>query len=563
VKKSRTTLILVFLVIWTRPVSSRAQHGPHGPENGFHTPPNAQGQIAPRLQELGKHTFPITTRQKQAQLFFNQGINLAYGFNHAEAARAFREVARLDPTSAMAYWGQALVLGPNINAPMNGEDEPKAWELIQKAISLRSHASQRERDYIDALARRYSGEPKPDRKALDRAFADAMQNLHKKYPQDLEAATIYAEALMNLRPWNYWTRDSRPYPETSEILRLLEFVLKRNPNHPGALHYHIHAVEATKNPELAETSADRLMPLMPGAGHMVHMPSHIYMRVGRYAAAAKSNEIAIQADEDYITQCRAQGIYPLTYYPHNLHFLWAAATMEGRSQVAIDTARKLAAQIPLHALKDSPFLQGFVVVPDYALTRFGKWEEILKMPAPSYESPFTIGVRHYARGIAFSATGRLEEAAKELDSLRTIAGNKEFEKLRASFSLNAAHAILRIAPEVLAGELAAKRGDFEMAIAYLNKAARYEDALIYTEPPDWHYPVRHSLGAVLMQAGRPLEAEMVYWEDLKINRENGWALFGLAQSLRAQGKNEEASAAEARFQKAWTRADVKLTSSRF
>jgi tetratricopeptide (TPR) repeat protein len=303
------------------------------------------GQLAPRLQNLGDHKFPVTTSSPRAQLFINQGMMLTYGFNHAEAARSFREAARLDPKCAMAYWGMALVVGPNINMPMPSEAEANAYELIQKAVSLKSNASERERAYIDALAKRYSAKEKPNRAALDRAYVEAMRKLHERYPDDLDAAALYAEAVMDLRPWNYWTRDMQPYPETVEVLRVLESVLERNPNHPGAIHFYIHVVEVAR-PKLAEAGAERLAQLAPGAGHLVHMPSHIYRRIGRYSDASKSNEDAIAADEDYITQCRAQGIYPLAYYPHNIHFLWDSASMEGRSQVAITAARKASTSIP-------------------------------------------------------------------------------------------------------------------------------------------------------------------------------------------------------------------------
>jgi hypothetical protein len=543
--------------------SLSAQHGPHGPENGLNTPPNAQGQIAPRLQNLGSHTFRIKTRSRRAQEFFNQGINLSYGFNHAEAMRAFREVARLDPKCAIAYWGQALVLGPNINMPMAPEAEPEAYKLIQKAVELKPHASQKERDYIDTLVKRYSGDAKPDRKALDQAYANAMKNLAKKYPDDLDAATLYVEALMDLRPWNYWTRDGVPYADTPEIISLLESVMKRNPNHPGACHFYIHAVEATKSPERAEAAADRLIKLMPGAGHMVHMPSHIYFRVGRYADASKANSQASAVDEEYIAQCKTQGIYPLAYYPHNLHFLYSAASFEGNSELAILAAEKVAAAIPHHALKDFPLLQGFLAIPELALARFGRWEQILKLPPPAHGTLFLKGIRNYVRGTALAATGRLEEASQELEVLKGVLADKALDETPASFSNNSARAILSIAPEVLAGEILARQSKFPEAIAHLETATRLEDALVYIEPPDWYLPTRQALGAVLLQAGRAAEAEAVYWEDLRRYPHNGWSLFGLAQSLRSQGKNEEAALAEQRFQKAWAQANVKLTASRF
>jgi tetratricopeptide (TPR) repeat protein len=525
-------------------------------------PASLTDQIAPRLQNLGNHEFPVTTDSPRTQLFINQGVMLAYGFNHAEAARSFQEAARLDPACAMAYWGMALVAGPNINMEMPAETGPQAHEFIQKAIALKNNVSSREQAYIDALAQRYSREATADRSALDRAYAAAMRDLHLRYPDDLDAATLYAEALMDLRPWDYWMRDMRPYPETLEIQRVLESVLERNPNHPGAIHFYIHTVEFGR-PWLAEAAAERLLALAPGAGHLVHMPSHIFRRLGRYADASMSNEHAIAADEDYITQCHAQGIYPLAYYPHNIHFFWDSASMEGRSRAAIEAARQAASRIPEGAWRASPSLQQFLVAPLFAYTRFGKWQEILMEPKPAEDSFFWTGVWHYARGLAFTATARLEEAGRELNHLRKIAALDPLKDLRVTFSRNGARAILDIAVEVLSGELAAKRGGFEQAIARLHRGVLLEDNLAYMEPPDWHVPVRQSLGAVLLAAGKPAEAEAVYWQDLNHHRENGWALFGLMQSLRAQGKQDQAAAIERRYREAWSRADVALTASRF
>ena len=519
-------------------------------------------QIAPRLQNLGDHKFSVTTDSARAQLFINQAMMLTYGFNHAEANRSFQEAARLDPNCAMAYWGMALVLGPNINMAMAPEAEPQAYVLIQKAIALKQGISQREQAYIDALAKRYSSEKKPDRAALDRAYAEAMRNLHKLYPDDLDAATLYAEAIMDLQPWNYWTRDKQPYPETQKILSVLESVLVRNAKHPGAIHLYIHTVEYGR-PELAETGAERLRNLAPGAGHLVHMPSHIFRRIGRYHDASNSNEDAIAADEDYITQCRAQGVYPLAYYPHNIHFLWDSATMEGRSQLAIDAARKSSSAIPEGAWREVPLLHQFLVAPLFAYTRFGKWDLILNETSPPQDSLFWTGVWHYARGLAFTAKGELDEAQQELNSLEKINTEKSLEGYRVTFSRNGAKAILDIAAEVLAAELSAKKGDYDNAIARLHRAVLMEDNLIYNEPPDWHVPVRQSLGAVLIDAGKYAEAEAIYWQDLEQNRENGWSLFGLMQSLRAQGKDEKAAAIEERYKSAWKRADVQLTASRF
>jgi tetratricopeptide (TPR) repeat protein len=527
---------------------------------GFEQPPKPGMPIAPRLQNLGTHTFPVTTKSAQAQRFMNQGMNLTYAFNHAEAARAFAEAARLDPECAMAYWGQALVLGPNINAAMPPEDEPKARELVLKAVALKAKGTPREQAYIDALAARYTGRTEERQKA-DRAFADAMRRVVLLHPEDLDAKAIYAESLMDLRPWNYWTRDGEPYEETKEVRAMLEQVLAGNPNHPGALHYWIHLWEPTDTPERAEAEADRLLPLMPGAGHLVHMPAHIYMRVGRHADVVKSNQLAVKADEDYITQCRAQGLYPLGYYPHNIHFVWMGASASGQRALAMEAARKVAGAIPHEALATVPILQGFLVVPYWTMVRFGAWGEILKDQGPAHQTPFTKGAWRYARAMAFTALGQLPEAEKELAELKTLLDDPVLKE-QTTFSTNNGLKILRIAPEVIAGEIAAKRKDWATAVLHLDRAVRYEDALNYQEPSDWHAPVRQNLGAVLMEAGRPDEAEVVYWEDLRKNPGTGWSLFGLMQALEAQGKKDEAAQIAQRFKQAWKDADITLPASR-
>jgi tetratricopeptide (TPR) repeat protein len=520
--------------------------------------PSPTGAIAPRLQNLGSHVFPVTTSSDRAQLFINQGVNLSYGFNHAESGRSFREAARLDPDCAMAYWGQALVIGPNINAPMDPEVEPRAYELAQKAVALSANASEKERALIEAVATRYSGDP-DDRADRDRAYAQAMRRVAERFPDELDIATLYAESMMDLRPWDYWMPDGTPYAGTEEIIVLLESVMERNPKHPGALHLYIHLIEPTNQPERAEKAADALAPLAPGAGHLVHMPSHIYQRIGRYADSAAANERAALADEDYITQCRAQGLYPMAYYPHNIHFLWFAATAEGRSDVAIEAARKVAAQISDETLEEMPMLSGFRVIPYWALARFGKWEEVLALPAPP-EDPFLTGAWHYVRGLAHVAMGDLAAGQRALGRVRRIASDPVLDYVM--FSPNTAARIFAVAPQVLAGELAAARGEYDTAIAHFDRAVRLEDGLVYTEPTEWHYPPRHALGAVLLEAGRPAEAETVYWDDLEKFPENGWALFGLSKALRAQGKDEQADLIEARFKKTWARAEVTLTASR-
>ncbi|MDQ2976310.1 MAG: hypothetical protein M3R69_13005 [Acidobacteriota bacterium] len=517
------------------------------------------GAIAPRLQKLGSHTFPVSTKNRQAQLFMNQGLNLSYAFNHAEAGRAYREAARLEPTLAMAYWGEALALGPNINAPMDPASEPKALEAIQKAVALKAKASPREQALIDALVNRYSGRAE-DRRARDVAYADAMRKVHLQFPNDPDISMLYVESVMDLRPWGYWTRDGTPYERTAEIVALTEKVITQNPNHPGALHLYIHLMEAYAAYK-AEPAADRLLTLMPAAGHMVHMPAHIYQRVGRYADAARSNELAIAADEDYISQCNAQGLYPMAYYPHNLHFLWFAATAEGRSKVAIEAARKAASRVDDETLKAVPLLAGFRVVPYFALTRFGKWDEMLAEPEPPNTSAYLRGQWHYARGTAFLGKGQTSAAEQELAKLKEIMEDTSLDQ--PLFSPNTGRAVLSIAQEVLSGEIAAAKKNFDEGVSHLERAVRLEDALVYTEPAEFHYPPRLALGAVLLAANRATEAETVYWEDLRRNRENGWALYGLMQALKAQGKNEDAALVEARFRKAWARADVTLTASRF
>jgi tetratricopeptide (TPR) repeat protein len=520
--------------------------------------PSPAGAIAPRLQNLGSHTFKVSTRNRQAQQFFDQGLRLSYAFNHAEARRAFREAVRLDPNLAMAYWGQALVLGPNINASMESGEEPHAFELVQQAVKLKPRASARERDYIDALATRYSGTAS-DRRPRDEAYATAMRALHRKYPADLDAAMLYVESVMDLRPWGYWQRDGAPHEYTADIVALTEQVIAKDPKHPGALHMYIHLMESTTTPEKAEKAADTLLTLMPAAGHMVHMPAHIYQRVGRYADAIRSNQLAAAADEDYITQCRAQGLYPMAYYPHNLHFLWFAATADGQGTLAIDTARNLASKIDDQMLKGAPFLAGFKMVPYYALTRFGRWDEMLKEPEPPATSVVMRAVWHYARGIASVGKGQLAEAERELGVLQKLMADPAMDA--GLFSPNSARAALAPGPEVLAGQIAAAKQDYATAIAHLEKAVRLEDSLVYTEPSEFHFPPRLALGAVLLQAGRAAEAETIYWDDLRKNRENGWALFGLLQALRAQKKDAEAALTESRFTKAWARADVTLASS--
>ncbi len=458
----------------------------------------------------------------------------------------------------MAYWGQALVLGPNINAAMPPDDEPKALAFVQKAEAAKGCATPRERAYIEALRARYTGKAE-ERSQADRAYADAMRKMVRAYPSDLDAATLFAESLMDLRPWSYWTKDgvaARRHARSDRVAGAR--AVGESDRIPARCTTGFTCGSRPRRPERAEQEADRLLPLMPGAGHIIHMPAHIYMRVGRYDDAVKANQQAVAADEDYIAQCKAQGMYPLGYYPHNIHFVWMGATMSGQGAVALAAARKVAAAIPTEALATVPPLQSFLVVPYWAMVQFERWDEILAEPAPAHDTIFTRGVWHYARGRALAATGRVDAAEQELAALTAIVSDKALATLPASASLNTPDAILRIAPEVLAGEIALRKKDVDGALLHLERAVRFEDALIYNEPPDWPQPVRQRLGAALLAADRPIEAEAVYWDDLRRNPENGWSLSGLARALEAQGKKEDAAGVRQRFEKAWAAADFQL-----
>jgi tetratricopeptide (TPR) repeat protein len=418
--------------------------------------------------------------------------------------------------------------------------------LIRKAIALKSKATARERAYIDALAVRYTGNA-ADRAKNDRAFADAMAKLTQAYPDDLDAGTLYAESLMDLRPWGYWTRDGLPYEETRTIATTLERVIARHKNHPGALHLWIHLFEAFE-PKRAEAEADRLVPLMPGAGHMVHMPAHIYQRVGRHADVVRVNLLAAKADEEYIAACKAQGLYPLAYYPHNLHFIWMGASAGGQKTLALESARKLAAAVPAEGLAAAPILQGFLVVPYWAMVRFSEWDQILAEKSPAHSTPFTQAVWRYARANALLAKDRVDEAQRELETMKTLVEDPVL-KGQTTFSSNNGFTILRIAVEVVAGEIAAKRKDWDRALMHLERAVRFDDALVYTEPHDWHVPARQNLAAVLMAAGRADEAETVLWEDLKRNPDHVWNLSLMSKALRMQNKSAEAALIDARLAK--------------
>ncbi len=520
---------------------------------------------APLFEGMGDHHHPITTSDPYAQRYFDQGLVIDFAFNHAESARSFRAAQRLDPDCAMCYWGEALALGPNINVTSNGvvvmsdEERIAAYAAIQKALALRDGVTQQERDYIDALAVRYNGDLSTPREPLDAAYAEAMRALYAKYPDDDDAAVLFAESLMNTMPWDYWLDPDNPKPDTVEVIDALETVLSRSPGHPMAIHLYIHAVEASSRPERAESHADRLQDLVPGAGHLVHMPSHIYWRVGRYGDASAANVRAAAVDEAYIEACNAQGFYPAAYYPHNIHFLWAASSMEGRSAVAMEAAQKVADNVQYEMIDAYPSVEFFKTIPLLARVQFGHWDELLAAPRPPANLEYSTAIWHYARATAYARKNELDKARVEhaaLVPLRDAADVLFLDKLQYPASM-----LLAIADELAQGEIAMAERDFPRAIAHFETAVATQDELPYTEPPFWYYPTRHSLGKALLAAGDAAAAEDVYRRDLRLYPRNGWAMFGLLQSLEAQGK--DAAGVERMFTDAWRQADVELTASRF
>lgn len=521
---------------------------------------------APLFEGMSDFTHPITTSEPFVQRYFDQGIVLAFGFNHAESIRAFKAAQALDPNCAMCYWGEALARGPNINVTAKGKaimmppERVAAYAAIQKAITLKDTASAVERDYIDALTTRYNGNVESAREPLDLAYAQAMKALSKKYPDDDDAAAIFAEALMSTMPWNYWSDDGSPKKETVLVINALEKIIARTPKHPLALHLYIHAVEASSNPRRAEIAANTLSDLVPASGHLVHMPSHIYWRIGRYHDASEANVRAAKVDEDYIAACNAQGFYPALYYPHNIHFLWAASSMEGRSAVAIEAARKVASNIHLEQIEQFPTIEFFHTIPLLALTQFAKWGAILAEPQPKASLQFSNAIWHYARGVAQARQGKIELATAESNALKSLLQTDKILFLDGNDY--PASTVLSIADQLLSGEIAMAAADHTTAVIAFEKAVTAQDSLPYTEPPFWYYPSRQSLGEALLKSGDNDAAESTYREDLKRYPRNGWSMFGLIQSLEAQGKTVEAAKVRAKFDNVWFRSDVTLSGSR-
>lgn len=532
--------------------------------------PLAVADLAPvgatRLEGLGDYHKPISTADPEVQAWFDQGMMLTFGFNHDAAERSFLRAAELDPGCAMCWWGASLVLGPHVNSGMDPANNEAAWDRLQRAQRAAANAPAHEQAYVRALAARYAEEAPEDRRALDEAYSAAMAELVGEYPDDLDAATLQAESLMNLQPWDYWGEEGRPKGHTAEIVSRLESIIDRNPEHPGALHLYIHAVEASNEPERGAAAADRLRELVPAAGHLVHMPAHIYARVGRYPDAVIANQKAILADDAYLAACRpGPGIYPLGYVPHNHHFLWFAATMSGASKTALEAAaatRERTSDPDLMRMPGFEAMQNFALTPLLARVRFGRWDEIASTPAPAPDLPYMVAMWRYAQGLAAVRQRRIDEARAHYAGLAEASADPAIEAMMTWGRYSLIQGV-RIAERVLAAELALVDGDDAAAVLALREGVVIEDGLPYDEPPGWHLPVRHSLGAVLLDEGRPAEAEAVYRKELQRNPENGWSLFGLRESLLAQNRAEDAAEVDERFERAWATADLRLSASQF
>ena len=523
----------------------------------------AAGTKAPKLKGLGGIDFKISTKHKEAQAYFNQGLMLSYGFNHAEAARSFFEATRLDSTCAMAYWGFAYVLGPNYNAGMEEDNYQRAYQASQKALLLASNCTEKEKALIQALTYRYIPEAPKDRSHLDSAYSGAMKRVYTTYSNDPDVSALYAESLMDMHPWDMYEKKTKePRPWTHEIVGVLEKLIKQFPKPPGAPHFYIHAVEASKNPERGLASANLLMSLVPGSGHLVHMPSHIYIWTGDYHLGTLANLEAVKIDSAYVTACHAQGAYPLAYYPHNYHYLAATATFEGNSKLAWAAAKKVQQHTAKDIMKQPGWgtLQHYYTIPYFVAVKFGYWDTLLNINQPEKELVYPRAILHYAKGMAYLGKGDVIKAKNELLQLKGLATDSVLKEITI-WGINSTKDIVEIAVNVLSAEIHKNQKEYDNAIAAFKRAIFIEDNLNYDEPPDWFFSVRHHLGAALLQAEKNGEAEKIYLEDLNTWKENGWALAGLHKALKKQGKLAEARRIKMRFNKAWKYADFKLLNS--
>ena len=524
----------------------------------------AQRAGAPLFSGMGSFHMPITTRDTDAQRYFDQGMVLAFGFNHAESIRSFRAAQTLDSDCAMCFWGEALATGPNINVTNNGkavmtpEERASARAAIDHALTLVDGVTPKERSWILALDKRYDGQRETPRDPLDRAWADALAAMVDAYPDDMTVASVYAEALMNTMPWDYWGPSGEAKPDTQAVIKSLERVMAAEPEHPLALHLYIHALEASSNAQKAEGAADALANLVPGSGHLVHMPSHIYFRVGRYQDAALANIRAADIDEAYIAECNAQGFYPALYYPHNIHFLWASATMQGQSELSLKSARRVVENVRIEQVEQFPTIQFFRTVPMLSLVRFARWEEILSEPEPHAPFAFARAIWHYGRGVAYASMENKESALNELAAIERL--EPEVDEIFMG-NVYPAKSLIGIAKSLLRGEISFRSGAMAAAVTSFDEAVAMQDALPYTEPPFWYYPTRQSLGAALLADGRAAEAQLVFEADLEQYPMNGWSLYGLTEALNAQGRTALAEAARQRFETVWQFSDVTLSSS--
>jgi tetratricopeptide (TPR) repeat protein len=531
--------LVCVLVVFSACVAAVAQHEMH-----------PGSKPATLMSGLGDLHHPVSTSNPQAQQFFDQGLRLIYAFNHDEAGHSFQRAAELDPKLAMAYWGIAEAVGPNYNDPASDDRFKAAHDAIQKALDLSGNGSAIEKAYIEAMAKRFPGDPKADRRKAAEDYRDAMREVVKQYPDDLDAATLFAESGMNLHPWGLWHPDGTPEAGTEEIVSTLESVIRRDPNHLGAIHYYIHSVEASRSPERALAGANRLATLAPAAGHIVHMPAHVYIRTGDYDAAVKTNQKAATADEAYIKASGAQGIYPMMYYSHNLHFIAMCSAMNGNYAESKKAADMLAAHVA-PAVKDMPPLEGFMTIPMAVEVRFHRWSDILTAKPPDPAMKVSTVFYHFARGMALAATGKVADAEAEHKLVSEAEQATPEDVVFAMPVNNKAKDILKIAKNVLGAKIALAKNDNEGAITMLRQAVVVQDSLKYDEPPDWFFPVRESLGAVLLSSGNALEAEKVFREDLDHNPRNPRSLFGLREALKAQKRDYDAGFIQKQFDASW------------